>query len=190
MENIEIGKKYQINFGNEPFHGSNLITMQYNFIPEIMKDKNSKLILNNNENSSNNNNNNESNNIAKVIIESNNSNNVDNNCDISSNIILKGLVSTTITNDYILIFSKEKELFELHDVKLSINGLKRDRENEFSDVRNSAETLSEIKAKMNKRLKIASSSSTSSSTSKSSKSQTHQNLNENTNIIEPQSNES
>mmetsp|Transcript_15218 Transcript_15218/g.15976 ORF Transcript_15218/g.15976 Transcript_15218/m.15976 type:complete len:143 (+) Transcript_15218:1-429(+) len=116
-----------------------------------MKENNSKLILNNNE-------------IAKVIIES----------DINEvpNMTLKGTITTSTSNDYILIFSKENESFELHDVKLSINGLKRDRENEFIDVRNSAETSSEIKAKMNKRLKLAtSSSSSSSSTSSSSKSQ-------------------
>jgi hypothetical protein len=141
MEGIELNKKYPIKIdlsswkrrdNSSNSKQSNIVTMQYLFTLDLMKNQNaeSTLLINDDQ--------------ARVLIKSD---------DVSqADVVLKGTVSST-TNDSILVFSKGTGTFQLHDVGMSINGLKRDRQDDFSDVKNQIESSSEIKAKMNKRLK-------------------------------------
>jgi hypothetical protein len=145
MNGIELRKKYPIKIDIASWTSSHqsdastqpmMTTLQYLFTPDIMKEDKSQKTLIIDEDK------------ANIFIrgEEQNSNG------FCNEIKLKGTVSSA-TNDYILVFSKDEDRFHLHDVGLSVNGLKRDRENDFSEVRNQIETSSEIKAKMNKRLK-------------------------------------
>jgi hypothetical protein len=143
MNGFELRKKYPIKIDvtswsscqqSETSNPLKIMTMQYLFTPDIMKDDKTQKTLIIDEDK------------ANIFIHSDDPNN------IQSEIKLKGTVSSA-TNDYVLVFSKDEERFHLHDVDLSVNGLKRDRENDFSDVKNKIESSSEIKSKMNKRLK-------------------------------------
>jgi hypothetical protein len=142
MEGIELNKKYPIQINVNSWiktnnssdnNQSNIVTMQYLFSPDLMKNENteSMLLINDDQ--------------ARVLIKSQDDN--------QTEVVLKGTVSSTTTNDFLLVFAKETQTFQLQDVAVSINGLKRDRQDDFSDVKNQIETSSEIKAKMNKRLK-------------------------------------
>lgn len=130
---MELNKRYNLDVSRLIENSDEgLCTLQFNFLPESMKESNSSFSS--------------SSNLATVLINTGEEDN--------SGIVLKGSISSS-NNDTLLIYNENDENFELYPVALSVHGLKRDRQDNFKVVKEMTVPEPRTAAQLLKRMKNA-----------------------------------